>query len=1354
MDGERLRRLARWHGIEPGAPDEAQIAVLAALGVDASTPEALDAALTAHVAAAAERVLPPVVVWRGETAGRVPLHALPGRGVPPGRWRITTEDGQRREGCAEAPAGAALPAADGALERHELVLDVELPCGRHRLEWWPEGEAAAEPPADARSAWLVVAPSCAYRPAALDAGERIWGPELALAALRSERAWGGADLTTLAEQIALWAPHGAGAVAVEGLVLADEQGRTLHRGAIDWRWIDIESLPEWHAHPTLRAECERPEWSERLEALRRAPGAAGEAALKRPLLERLYLEVAASRLQDEADPGTQAFRRFCAERAEVLAALPQAPAAPPGIDAWLQWRASQQLAAAGTRSWERHLSLGLVVELPAEVGFDSPEAAAAPALRLAARAGGACWHPARLREEGYAPLVALLSPWLAPAGALRLADAGRWLRAYCVAAGGSQGAWLTLPIDEWCALLALLAERHRCALVAGGADALPEGFAERLAAEGWLLEYDARRERAADGVWLAPEQIAPSHALRIAPPSLAVWWEGRDLAAAPADREQAALRESAVIERSQERARLLLALERERLLPPHATANPISVPEVTPQFARACQTYLARSAAALVLVDPRDGGLAAPDGTLLPLERWAYDDAFVELVHALARARGAHAAALGGYRAAATVPRATYRVQLHRDFRLADATALVPYWAALGIGHLYTSPLLRARPGSSHGYDVVDHHALNPELGSDADLDALVAALRAHAMGLVVDIVPNHMGVHGSDNAWWLDVLECGPASAHAEYFDIDWRAADPALAGRVLLPILGDQYGVVLERGELQLAFDDAAGSFTLGYYQHRMPIDPSGYGALVRRAARAVPAREWSPGAAEAAARLAEVFDRLPARDDADPAARARRQHDKPIAKRQLAEHLRADPQLARALAGVVATLNGSGGGRSAYDALDALIDSQPWRLAYWRVAGDEINYRRFFDINDLAALRMERAEVFDATHRRVLEWVAAGVVDGLRIDHSDGLADPAAYFARLQSRVAEWRHASVDEVEAAPRTRPLWVVTEKITAPHETMPRDWALHGTTGYEFASLVNGLFVAPAAKARLGRVWRAFAGDEARDADELAWRCRHLVMAGSLAAELTVLATDLLRLAREDRRTRDFTLNLLRRALAEVAASFPVYRTYVVDKASLADRRHIDWAIGRARRRSRVADPSVFDFVRRVLIVRPLPGAPAGQAERMRRFVRRWQQYTSPVAAKGIEDTAFYRHQRLVSVNDVGGDPEAFGTSVAAFHAAGGERAAHWPHTMLASSTHDAKRSEDVRLRIDAISEMPAAWRLTVRRWSRLNRRHKRTVGGAPAPSKNDEYLLYQTLVGSLPAGVLDAEGWPLFIFL
>ena len=671
-------------------------------------------------------------------------------------------------------------------------------------------------------------------------------------------------------------------------------------------------------------------------------------------------------------------------------------------------------------------------------------------------------------------------------------------------------------------------------------------------------------------------------------------------------------------------------------------------------------------------------------------------------------------------RAGPVIPRATYRVQLHREFTFADAARLAPFLARLGVSHLYCSPVLRARAGSTHGYDIIDHGAINPELGGEAGFDALVDVLRSHGLGIVLDVVPNHMGIMGADNAWWLDVLEHGPAAAHAGYFDIDWCPLDDAMAGRVLVPVLGDHYGVVLERGELRLAFDADAGEFSVWYHGHRFPIDPREYPRVLARAG--------DPA-------LAAPFAALPWRDG-DAAARA---GDAAQCKRELAARAAAEPALAAAIARAVAETNGTPGEPESFQALHELLEAQAYRLAFWRVASDEINYRRFFDINDLAALRIEDEAVFDATHRLILDLVARGKVDGLRIDHPDGLYDPAGYFARLQARLAPQAASSAQPL------REVWVVAEKIVAGHERLPEDWAVHGTTGYRFAAVVNGLLVDPRAKSRFERTWRAFTG-EALDAYEAAYQGRRTILRTALASELTVLASELLRLARADWRTRDYTFNTLRQALAEVIACFPVYRTYLRGHASRRDRRHIDWAVGRARRRSRAADATIFDFVRGALLGEAPAGASPELTARYRVLAMKAQQVTAPVTAKGVEDTAHYVYTPLASLNEVGTDPGMFGLSVAAFHAASADRAAHWPHTGLATSTHDTKRSEDVRARIDVLSEMPAAWRLLLRRWGRMNRGRKRVRDGATAPSRREEYLLYQTLLGTFPTGLADAH--------
>jgi len=677
----------------------------------------------------------------------------------------------------------------------------------------------------------------------------------------------------------------------------------------------------------------------------------------------------------------------------------------------------------------------------------------------------------------------------------------------------------------------------------------------------------------------------------------------------------------------------------------------------------------------------------------------------------------------------AVIPRATYRLQLNSGFTFRDATALVPYLSALGISHLYCSPYFKARPGSMHGYDVVDHNSLNPEIGTRKDFDELIATLRQHNMGHILDFVPNHVGIMGADNAWWMDVLENGKASRFADFFDIDWSPPNPALADKLLVPALGDPYGTILERGELQLKYEPELGSFAMFYFQHRFPIDPRTYPVVIERAL----AHFGSPipGIRELES-LSAAFRNLPDRETTELTAVIERDRDEEIHKQRLMELLNANPELHAAVEAAATEISGSPGNSSSFDALHDLLERQCYRLAYWRVAADDINYRRFFDVNDLAALRMENDAVFESTHRLVLELLREGKLDGLRIDHPDGLYDPAQYFQKLQAKARE----ATD--------RDLYLLVEKITAGFERLPTSWPVHGTTGYNFVNVVNGLFVESRAKSRLDRVYRSFIGDYLEWHDT-AYDSKVLVLRTSLAAELNVLANQLARIAQTDRHTRDFTLTNLRQALTDVIAAFPVYRTYVTDSASDEDRRYIEWAIARARSRSSSTNIPLLDFVRSMLLADTEAIAEPYHAQ-VKAFARKFQQVTAPVTAKGVEDTALYRFTRLASLNEVGGEPETFGTSIRQFHTDAQHRSKSWPHEMLGSSTHDTKRSEDVRARMNCLSEMPALWRKSIQRWSRMNRARRKIVNDLPAPGPHAEYLLYQTLLGTWPLTASEEE--------
>ena len=665
-------------------------------------------------------------------------------------------------------------------------------------------------------------------------------------------------------------------------------------------------------------------------------------------------------------------------------------------------------------------------------------------------------------------------------------------------------------------------------------------------------------------------------------------------------------------------------------------------------------------------------------------------------------------------------PRATYRLQFHRGFTFADATALVDYLDALGISHIYASPILKARPGSLHGYDIVDHETLNPEIGNEAELAALSAALAARGMGLILDIVPNHMGVGGSDNGWWRDVLEWGESSPYADYFDIDWDAPRADLRGKVLLPLLGDQYGNVLERGELALRYDLAQGGFTIWYFDHRLPLSPRSYAGLLRRG-------KVAGEDGEALAALAQSFAQV----KTGRSRRARRiaHEDGTRLKIALAELAGRAPAVEAALDEAAASVMGVPAEPKTWSRLHAILEKQSYRLAYWRTAADDINYRRFFNVNDLAGIRVELPELFARAHHCVLALVAQGQIQGLRIDHIDGLFDPRAYCERLQREASAATRVPEGE---------FYIVVEKILAAHEAM-RDWPIAGTTGYDFIGQAAGLFVDPAGEAALTQTYEQFTG-RAASFDQVLYDSKKRITAVNLASEMNVLARAFHALAIGDWRTRDFTLNGMRVALDEVIARFPVYRTYVVPAgASDEDRRFIEWAIGQAKRRWPGTDTSIIDFIGGVLTGDIVAGGGGHSHAEVLRLAMKFQQVTGPVMAKGVEDTAFYRYARFIALNEVGGDPRRFGLSAAAFHRACETRAKRGLDSMLAASTHDTKRGEDARARLLLLSELPELWEERLKRWDQINRLRRGEVDGEAAPDRNDEYIFYQTVVGAWP---------------
>ena len=1184
------------------------------------------------------------------------------------------------------------------------------------------------------------------------------------------------------------------------------------RCGVNVLYLDIEALPEFGECRAAQEQVASPAFQQRLRALRAGEliDYPAIASAKFEVLQLLWRHFAAQHLARDseraldfrryraaADPAIERLARFEALQAHLrrqdariwgwpawpaeyrdphgpaVVAFAAAHADAVDYHAWLQWQADRQLAEAGHQSWQRGLGIGLYTDFAVGVnpgGADSwgwqdvfASGAYAGAPPEAINLNGQDWGlppliPQRLRQAGYGPLIEALRANMRHAGALRIDHVMSLTRLFWVPAGRSprEGTYVRYPLDEMLGIVALESQRNRCLVIGEDLGTVPDGFRDRLASARLLSYRPLVEERAADGGFLAPSEFPDQALVAVSThdmPTLAGFWLGADLDARtalalfPGEEQRTAM----VVGRAQDRARLLVALEREQLLPAGGSVHPVAVPELTLPHALGVHAYLARSPARVLVVQPEDilGTVEQANlpGTLdhqhpnwrrrlaLDLEEWPGDARFTAFGDMLRRERGSAVTPHGeaAKTRSAVIPRATYRLQFSRDFTFMDAAALVPYLAALGVSHVYASPYLRARPGSGHGYDIVDHAMLNPEIGTPEAFEQYVATLKAHGMGQILDVVPNHMGVMGADNTWWLDVLENGPAAAHGEFFDIDWEPLNPALRGKVLLPLLGDHYGAVLNRGELQLRFSGERGELGLFYWQHRLPLDPATYPRVLGRRIKRL-----SDLLGEADETLVEfqslltAFSRLPERLTGDPVQRSERQRDKEVHKRHLAALCAARPALAGHIADTLAELNGQPGVASSFDALHDLIQVQGYRLAYWRVASDEINYRRFFDINDLAALRMEDDAVFAATHRLILDWVRQGKVDGLRIDHPDGLYDPGAYFRRLQE-------AAQDAPLVPDQPLPLYLVIEKILAEHEQLPSVWPIHGATGYRFANLANHLFVDPAAARRMTRIYDDFTGEKA-DFEGLVYDAKKLIMETALASELAVLAQRLARIAARDRDTCDFTLNGLKDALAEIVACFPVYRSYVnASGLSADDRRHIEWAVAVARKRSPTADPGIYAFVQSVLTTDLAAGRDNDFRAAIIAFAMKFQQFSSPVMAKGVEDTSFYRYLRLTSLNDVGGEPKRFGISVAGYHAATRERMKRWPHNLLATSTHDSKRSEDVRCRIDVLSEMPALWKLMLKRWRLINRGRKRVIDGMPAPSANDEFLLYQTLIGSWP---------------
>ena len=712
------------------------------------------------------------------------------------------------------------------------------------------------------------------------------------------------------------------------------------------------------------------------------------------------------------------------------------------------------------------------------------------------------------------------------------------------------------------------------------------------------------------------------------------------------------------------------------------------------------------------------------------------------------------------------IPVATYRLQFNHQFKFSDALSVISYLHELGISDSYASPYFKAKRGSLHGYDIIDHNQFNPEIGTPEEYDAFVEGLKRHGMGQILDIVPNHMSIAEDENVWWRDVLENGPSSIYADYFDIDWKPIKDELENKVLLPVLGDQYGRVLENQELTLAFEE--GGFFIHYYDRKFPVAPISFRKILEYHLDELKKKiSHDHSHLQELLSIITALGHLPPRTEKDRERIMERRREKEIIKKRLLDLYNKSGEIQSFIEKNVKIFNGNRDEPRSFDLLDDLLNDQAYRLSHWRVATEEINYRRFFDINELGAIRMEVPHVFEETHRLIFQLIKEGKVTGLRVDHPDGLYHPAEYFHRLQrecfiqfclretemeeeailkEKMGQLYDETVSQSPSSSLRMPFYIVGEKILTKSERMPEDWPIFSTTGYVFLNAVNGILIQMANDKALVDIYRRFIKSRI-DYHDLIYEKKKLIMQTSMPSEINMLGVILNRISEKDRHTRDFTLNNLITAIIEVIANFPVYRTYVTSAGvNERDQRYIEQAVSRAKRKNPALSATVFDFLEKVLLLQyPEHFETSGKREWLD-FVMRFQQITSPVMAKGVEDTAFYVYNRFVSLNEVGGNPEKFGTSLETFHGMNIERTKFWPYAMITTSTHDAKRGEDVRARLNVLSEIPEEWRERLIRWSRINKRMKTAVDGQWVPDRNEEYLFYQTLVGTWPLHPMDDE--------
>ncbi len=1365
MSDDALHRIAALAGLERGfrsahgthvdSPDHAIVAVLRSLGYDVASEAARRDTL--ERLERTQPLLRPTIAIAADADVTVPLDQQVRGDIT---WHVTLEDGTTRDG--RSPVRR-----DGATATFPLDA---LPMGYHALRVEAAGTAA--------TAMLVAAPDSCFLPDALAREGRGYGITAQVYGLRSAGNFGIGDFSDVADLGEGAGRFGAAFLGLSPLHAMFPCDRTKvspyspsSRLFIDPIFIDPALLPDFAASTAARTLAEADVAAD-LDRLRAADlvDHAASWAIKRAVLGKYWARVA-----NGADPRFAAYRAEMGEPLELHAtfealsehftgegkhwvgewpasyrdarsdAVRQFREANPqkiAFHAWLQWVADEQLADAQARALAGGMTVGLYRDLA--VGCDPAGAELwarpdwfVPGATVGAPPdllgpGGQNWglppfNPRTLEEQGLGAFRTLVTSNMRHAGAIRIDHAFQLQRLYIVPEGlsATEGVYINYPFAAMLAVLRIESHRARALVIAEDLGTAPEGFSDAIMRSGLLSYRILTFEREGDGAFKPPHAYPRKALAAIAThdlPTFAGWWRGLDTALRQEfdvyTPEQAATERE---ERVGDLAKFARALQSADLAP---TAAVSADPPIDEAF-----RYVAKTDAMLIALQLEDvlgetdqANLPGPDGghpnwrRKLPLSV----DGILAPGGPLARASAAvldegRGLATPAPRPAWPTPSATYRLQFHKDFTFADATAALPYIKALGVSHVYASPILKARPGSTHGYDTVDPTQINPELGGLEGFERFAAAIEAAGMGLLLDIVPNHMGVGGADNPWWLAVLEWGELSPLADTFDIDWERL--GAHGKLVAPFLGAQYGEVLEKGDLKLSFDRAEGSFSVNHYEHRFPICPLTYPDILDRAV-AVDASEGGEGIDG----LLRVGEELRALAQEPP----HRQHDvvapSERLKRRLAVLARRDSVM-EAIAGAVAVFNGTPGLPESFGTLHRLLERQAYRLSFWRVAASDVNYRRFFDIDGLAGVRIEKDAVFERTHKLIFDLVRRGLVQGLRIDHIDGLADPKAYAAALQRAIGP----------------DFYVVAEKILEPGEAL-RPWPLSGTTGYEMLNFLDGVFVDGANEERFDRLYRETTGF-AQDYEGALLAAKRQVLLESFSSELESLVSDMKRIADANRLTRDYNVNAIRVALGDLICAFPVYRTYITPRTlEGADRILLGDVLTHAKAITALPDSSVHDFLGSVLLGTVPMGRP-GRASTglVNRFRRRFQQLTGPVMAKSLEDTLFYRYVRFLALNEVGGEPSRFGIAPADFHAENVARARDWPQALTTTATHDTKRGEDARARLLALSEAPDLWARALAIWAD-------EAKGVTAPDANDQYLFLQALLGVWPVELLERD--------